>query len=380
MTNPFVYGKEVRGNQFYDRRDACDELCGYLRDGSTNVVLYAPRRYGKTSLVIRVLERMKGEGFDGLLFDVSKVPTVEKFCEAYAAAIYSVYGGLPKTANRITSYLAHLHPTLSVSPKGISLRLDYGGRMSEHSLTDILDLPERLAAETGRSIVVAFDEFQDISLLSSSMRMEACFRSAIQAHQKARYVFLGSKTHLMKRMFGAAARPFYQSAFNMKIGKPPVEESAAFVTSRFADAGMALASEALDRILAVSENIPYYVQAVSGQVFTIVAGRADAHVSVTDVEAAVGRLVDAGSDFYAEIMRNLPPSQNAVVMALAEEPSGRFDEEYRRRHALPGLSTVHSALKGLVDRGLVESDATGYAVGDPVFVRYLQTVTAARSF
>ena len=58
MHNPFKYGKEVSGDQFYDRRESADELHRFLKDGVANVVLYAPRRYGKTSLVVRVLEQL----------------------------------------------------------------------------------------------------------------------------------------------------------------------------------------------------------------------------------------------------------------------------------------------------------------------------------
>lgn len=378
MNNPFVYGKEVRGYQFYDRHASCEELYGYLKDGSTNVVLYAPRRYGKTSMVIRVLERMKAEGFDCLLFDVSKVATVEKFCEAYATAVYSVYGGLPEIGNKIAQYLLHLHPTVSFTAKGVSVRFEYGERMNEASLTDVLYLPERLAAETKRPIVIAFDEFQDIGLLSRSMRLESVFRSAIQSHRNARYVFFGSKTHMMKRMFGASSRPFYKSAFNMKIGKPPREESAEFVSSRFGNEGITVDGEALERILEVSENIPYYLQAVSGLVFGAVERRNGERVKVEDVDEALARFVDSNADLYAEILRNLSPAQRAMIEALAEEPVGRLDEAYRRRHGLSGLSSVHSALTGLVNRGLVESEAKGYAIGDPIFARYIRTESPAK--
>lgn len=378
MNNPFVYGKEVRGYQFYDRHASCEELYGYLKDGSTNVVLYAPRRYGKTSMVIRVLERMKAEGFDCLLFDVSKVATVEKFCEAYATAVYSVYGGLPEIGNKIAQYLLHLHPTVSFTARGVSVRFEYGERMNEASLTDVLYLPERLAAETKRPIVIAFDEFQDIGLLSRSMRLESVFRSAIQSHRNARYVFFGSKTHMMKRMFGASSRPFYKSAFNMKIGKPPREESAEFVSSRFGNEGITVDGEALERILEVSENIPYYLQAVSGLVFGAVERRNGERVKVEDVDEALARFVDSNADLYAEILRNLSPAQRAMIEALAEEPVGRLDEAYRRRHGLSGLSSVHSALTGLVNRGLVESEAKGYAIGDPIFARYIRTESPAK--
>ena len=66
-----------------------------------------------------------------------------------------------------------------------------------------------------------------------------------------------------------------------------------------------------------------------------------------------------------------------MLEALANEPAARFDEGYRRRHALANLSTVHSSLNELVDRGLVERDGTGYALGDPIFVRYLSDTAAA---
>ena len=52
-TNPFVYGKEVSGENFYDRREDFESLVATLAGGSANVVLYAPRRYGKTRGMLR---------------------------------------------------------------------------------------------------------------------------------------------------------------------------------------------------------------------------------------------------------------------------------------------------------------------------------------
>ena len=54
LRNPFKYGKEVSGEAFYDRREVSETLYRRLADGSSNVVMYAPRRYGKTSLVKKV--------------------------------------------------------------------------------------------------------------------------------------------------------------------------------------------------------------------------------------------------------------------------------------------------------------------------------------
>ena len=60
-TNPFVFGKVVTGRDFINRSQERKEIAAEI-ENSTNVILYAPRRYGKTSLVMQV--------FNDLLLDV----------------------------------------------------------------------------------------------------------------------------------------------------------------------------------------------------------------------------------------------------------------------------------------------------------------------
>ena len=379
MINPFKYGKEVTGYQFYDRKESSDELYRLLKDGVANVVLYAPRRYGKTSLVVKVLERFKTEGVPCIHFDMSKTSSLERFCEEYASAVYALQGGFREAAHLVLEYIAHLHPTIEGTVLGKkSIRLDYGSRMSAQSLTDVLDLPERLARESGGSpIVIAFDEFQDIADLSREIPLESVFRSTIQAHRNVRYVFLGSKTHLMKRMFCDRASPFYRAAQNMKIDRPPREESGEYVVSRFADAGMSVAPEALERILDASSNIPYYVQAISAYAFMSVERCGKTVVTVESVDVAIDRLQTSEGDYYEEVLHGLSMAQRGVLEALAVEPTGRFDQKYRERHALPGLSTVHSSLDELVDGGILEKGSSGYDFGDPLFARYVGSRSAS---
>ena len=65
----------------------------------------------------------------------------------------------------------------------------------------------------------------------------------------------------------------------------------------------------------------------------------------------------------------LPPSQRILARALAAEPVCDFPSEYRERHSFGVSSTVHTALSRLIDAGIVESDASGYHIGDPFFAR-----------
>ena len=86
MTNPFKFGKAVSGDEFYDRSSDLQTLYTKLAGGSCNVVMYAPRRYGKTSLVKNVLAKLSEEGVPTICFNLNKIETIEKFCEQYTAS------------------------------------------------------------------------------------------------------------------------------------------------------------------------------------------------------------------------------------------------------------------------------------------------------
>ena len=345
-------------------------------------MLFAPRRYGKTSLVVKVLEQLANEdGINGICFDMMRIPTLARFCEEYANAAYGLFGGHRELLYKIGNYLSHLHPTVSLSDNGVpGITFGYGERMTPSSVSEVLDLPERLASDTGgKPVVVAFDEFQEVAGLSRELPLEKIFRSCIQAHRHVRYVFLGSKTHLMKRMFGDSTRPFYNSAFPMPLEKPPVDESVEFLVSRFGGAGITLTSSMADSIVSAAENIPYYLQAVASLTFEGVSSKDRREVSDADVASAVDTLVGANAELYDERLRNMSAAKRSIVDALAKEPTHLFDERYRMIHSLPVSSTLHTALKELVADGVVESAHGAYRLQDPMFARYINC-SYARSF
>ena len=374
LRNPFKFGREVSGKEFYDRNEVFARLYAKLAGGSSNVVMYAPRRYGKTSLVKKVLARFKEEGVPTVYFDMARADTLARFCDDYASALYSIAGRGREIAHALSDYLAHLHPTFSFGGDlPVAVRLDYGEKMSATSVSAGLDLAEKVAAECVKGpLVVAFDEFQEIGALSPQLPLEGIFRGAIQAHQHVRYVFLGSKTHLVKRMFGEKSRPFYKSAATIRLDKPAADECAAFVAERFAAGGIGIDATEVAAILSHSENIPYYLQELSSQVFESVCGAGRDWVEKTDVERAVKCLTVDNADYYAERVRELSPTRRTLLRALAEEPTSIFTDEYRRRHSLGCPSTVHTALRQLQEEGIVESDAKGWRVGDPFFARYVR--------
>jgi len=374
MRNPFKFGKEVTGYQFYDRAEDSRILHQKLLDGSSNVVLFAPRRYGKTSLVLKVLRDLsQRNGVKGVCFDMSRVQTLERFCRDYVQAVMAAIGGGVEFAHRALSLLKHLHPELSLEIGGsFRVQLRFNPSFGTESIAEVLDLPERLMASSqGAPLVVAFDEFQEVGELSGEFPLEKIFRSCIQSHQHVHYVFVGSKPYMMKRMFGDQTRPFYNSASPLPLKKPPREESVGFLVSRFGDAGIMLSTDVAEQIVRASDNIPYYLQAMASDVFDVRQGN-DGEVTPQDVENAAADIVGRNAELYDVRMEGFSAAKRLLLRALAEEPTKVFDEDYRTRHGLPVASTLHTALRELVDAGVVDQEVDEYVFVDPSFARYIR--------
>ena len=61
--NPFIFGKIVQGEQFINREEEVKTISRTL-SGGQNVICYSPRRYGKTSMMIKVKEKLEAvEGY-----------------------------------------------------------------------------------------------------------------------------------------------------------------------------------------------------------------------------------------------------------------------------------------------------------------------------
>jgi AAA+ ATPase superfamily predicted ATPase len=56
--NPFKYGTVVKDRNFINRKKEIAQIKDDLLNGN-NIILYAPRRYGKTSLVKQILNDLK---------------------------------------------------------------------------------------------------------------------------------------------------------------------------------------------------------------------------------------------------------------------------------------------------------------------------------
>lgn len=371
MKNPFVYGKRVSGQAFFDRAKVKSDIRNVL-DGGSNVLLYGPRRYGKSSLIGEVLSEIRAEGGCCAELNMMEVASLEDFVARFARIVYRELAPVSGALNLIAGFLKRMSPSIGFDEEGKpELRVSFSsGRATVDNLREVLMLPERLCGEK-RRIVIAIDEFQEVSELGLGAQFERIMRSVIEKQAHVSYVFLGSKTHMLERMFSSKSRPFYNSAQKFLLLRPPEDESAAFLVERFSSSSIKLDPCLAEKMVRLVDNVPYYLQALGSWTFNAVRGRDADEVSDSDVADGFDSMYSAERILLEDAFRSHPESQRLLMRAIAIEPTGKFDESYRERHGLKSTSTVNTALRRLIADSTIEKTAVDYRLGDPLLVYYL---------
>ena len=250
--NPFVYSRPVGPDEIIDRDDETQRLLA-AAVGGHYVRLYAPRKYGKTTLLRRVLrDAEQQEGMIPILVDLygvlSVADTAVRFERAYARQLKG------KVRARIEEFLQSTGLGLSLGAFGIGAKLLLDPRTNPlPALHTLLDLPLRLEEGGGFRALIVLDEFQDITKVRE---MDALLRSHIQ-HQGevASFVFAGSEPGLMRELFEQQERPLYGQAVPMRLERLADADVAAYIVERFRESGRSV-GDALNPLVGAAQGHP----------------------------------------------------------------------------------------------------------------------------
>jgi hypothetical protein len=375
-TNPFTFGDLALDEAFTDRENELRELTSDMLNGQ-NVLVYAPRRYGKSSLVLRAAQdALRKKALVGYC-DLMKTPTKERLAAALAKTIYRDIASLVDQAFERAAELfrgLRVIPTMDVDPVDGSLRFSFqAGRRKEDiddTIERLLELLGELAAERKRRVVIIFDEFQEVVALDR--RFPNLMRAVFQAQPEVSHVYLGSKRHILERIFNDRNEPFWRSAKQLELGLIAPAKFASFLHARFAESGKGLTDEAVERLLHATGGHPYGTQELAYFVWELVEPRSKA--SVADVDEALARVVRSEHNHFAQLWDDAPHAQRLLMLALAADPTGGvYSAGYHSRHELPANPTLQTALAALIKKEIVGRSGDGeYRVIEPFFSEWLE--------
>jgi len=357
--NPFTYGELVRDETFTDRRDELAQLTRDLENGQ-NVVLVAPRRLGKSSLVQTALRAAVARGTLAVEVDLMTTPTKERFAAKLAKSIHDDVASRVDRAKEVLGAFRSLRvsPTVTVGDDG-SFRFGFTAAREaadiDSTIERLLEVPAEIAAERDRQLVVFFDEFQEVTDIDP--HLPALMRSIFQRQADVAHVYAGSKRDMMDRLFNDENEPFFRSAKTMELGPIDPALFRPFIAAQFERTDRAVTGDALTRLLAITGGHPYATQELASALWDEVPAGFTA--SGEDLDDALAAVLRAENARFTLVWEAATSSQKVVLQALANEPGRPFSEPYRLRHELPSASHVQRALRTLIRKELVAKGSDG---------------------
>ncbi len=255
--NPFIFDRPLAPQELIDRAAELAQLAS-LTVGGQSTRLAAPRRFGKTTLLGALIDRIEHEeGFIATLIDFSHVANladvVTRFERGYEEGLER--GKLRALWRAVRQRgTADVHLRAPGDLAGIEVGIAPGARDELLArLHHLLEVPRSVHERTGRQCLVVFDEFQD--LLGVLDGIDGILRSHIQHHlHVASYVFAGSEPSLMAELFGDRRRPLFEQARSVPLGPLPPGPLASWLESRLADREPL--GEFVDDLVVFSEGHP----------------------------------------------------------------------------------------------------------------------------
>ena len=194
------------------------------------MTLISPRRYGKTGLIFRTFDDLREKNFICIYADIFSAQNLDDFIKILSEAVVSNLAS-DSLIKKFFNALKNARPLLSYDPISGSPQVTLSfltDSQKQPTLKSIFDFLEK----QGKQIVFAIDEFQQIREFKET-NVEALLRTYIQQLHHVKFIFSGSKKHLMADMFTNAKHPFYESSRTVYIDRIDLEKYKEFITGLF---------------------------------------------------------------------------------------------------------------------------------------------------
>lgn len=385
-TNPFRFGSLALDEDFADRETEIAELADDVRNGQ-DVVVFAPRRYGKSSLLWAAARSLGADSVLVAQVDLMTTPTKERLAAALAASIYEqIASPLERVREKALAPFRGLtvRPTITIDPEGGSLSFSFGVAPQQPdidaTLERLLELPAELGGTRHRRTALVIDEFQEI--VDIDPHLPKLLRAVFQRQSEVSHVYLGSKRHVMERIFSDANEPFWRSAKPVELGPIDSGPFGTFIESRFRDSSKEAAPEAVEALLRLTGGHPYATQELC---YFLWQQTPNGEVATADrLSRALEAVLRSENAHFSLLWEDASAVQKLVLQALARQPGRPFTVAYRERHDLPPSTNVQKALGALEKREVVIGSGGEYRIAEPFLAEWLngqraENVPVARS-
>jgi uncharacterized protein len=371
MARPFNYGRLAEQDYFTNRTKEAAWLQAQINAG-INCMLISPRRWGKSSLVQHVAGQMKRKN-KKMVFcfvDLYNVRSDKEFLELYSSSIIKATSNTFEDAvKNVKSIFKQLIPSVNLSSDpNANFELSFNWKELKKNMSEVLDLPEKIARQKNIQVVVCVDEFQNISFMDDGVAFQKKLRAHWQKHQKANYLLYGSRRHLMMEFFTKSSMPFYRFGEILFLEKIDESHWVPFITGRFKATSKYISPALAAGIAQIMENHPYYVQQLAQAVWQHTAKTATAK----DIEEGLDELLDQYTILYQKEVDMLTNYQLNFLKALCNKETSFNSSRVLQEYDLGTSANISRIKTALQNHEIIDVLGKKITFNDPMFEIWLK--------
>ncbi len=367
--NQQYFPQGIAEEEFFCNREKERSLIKNSIASHEHLVLVAPRRYGKTSLIAKVLSENSFIGISIDLFFVLNQSEVNKvIAEGVSQLINKMLPKSTVVVRKIVNTLAELNPKISFNLLGNRVEINLKP-YADKNISELLIMLDQFATKSKNRCVIAFDEFQQIGELKENHMIEASVRHAVERSKSITYIFCGSNRHLLNEMFSDKNRPLYHLCDLMVLNRIHAESYSIFLNHLATQKwGCSLTEEVVNEIINITECHPYYVNTLCRRLW-----RNEHPPKIENIVTIWENYIEQQSSWIISDFSRLTLVQRKLLSSLAisptKEPYGQIFSTFAKISA----STIQNTLQVLQKLDLIYQDHNDfYQVLDPAIKYFIR--------
>ena len=368
---PFIFGKSSDNVNFTDREEESARLEMNFKS-LINTTIISPRRWGKTSLVENIAEKVRAENknIKVCTLDIFNVRNEQEFYEQFAKGVLKgTSSRWEEMAENAKKFLSHLLPKISFSPDSqAEISFGVSWEIMQKNPDEILNLPETIAKSKKISVIVCIDEFQSIGDFPESLAFQRKLRSHWQHHHNVAYCLYGSKRTMLLDIFSNASMPFYKFDDIMFLQKISNQKWGEFIKKRFEDTGKKISIEQAEYLAELVENHSYYVQQLAQQSWL----RTKTSCSKAIIDDSLQSIKNQLSLLFVGQVETMTATQLNFLKAVIDGETAFTSQENLKKYRLGSSANLTKIKNALISREIIDISTQKVDILDPIFKLWLK--------
>ncbi len=371
----FFYDVMIEKEDYCNREEEIEQLIKWTEAGR-KMVIYAPRRYGKSSLIKNII----GHNFQSkrnhltIYINLMEVQSLENIAERILYSFREVIKSkFPVKANFNTiiesfkglSLALSLDPTTQLPSVEVNPLLE----SDKKNIGQIFTIIKNLSIKY--KIFLIFDEFQDISLVPQAAGI---MRSELQNLKAVPIAILGSKKHLLNQMFARNNSPFFNFGDEVILQAIAPQKWLSYFNKRLVPHTISI--EALNYLCDVVNNVPNAICEVGAYLNeSLKASKFKKHqITIMDVSQILEKKIDTKESIYRFQEGLLSSKEQSFLRVIAKrgfllKPT----EQSVVQESKISSGSIIKMVTRLSNKGWIEyEDGKGYRISDPLFSIFMK--------